>query len=56
VDPLQARLYAEHRIQVPVMPWPRPPRRLLRISAQLYNQPAEYTRLAAALVRELALA
>ncbi|MFO0577164.1 MAG: aminotransferase class V-fold PLP-dependent enzyme [Polyangia bacterium] len=54
VDPLQARLYDQHRIQVPVIPWPQAPRRLIRISAQIYNQPAEYTRLGAALLRELA--
>jgi isopenicillin-N epimerase len=51
LDPLQEALYAEHRIEVPVIPWPSPPRRLLRISAQLYNTIDEYARLAAALQR-----
>ncbi len=53
VDPLQTRLFEKHRIEVPVMPWPEPPKRLLRISAQLYNKPDQYQRLASALMTEL---
>jgi len=49
LDPLQERLLAEHAIEVPVITWPRWPRRLLRISAQLYNCVPQYERLAAAL-------
>jgi isopenicillin-N epimerase len=49
LDPLQETLYREHLIEVPVSAWPAPPRRLLRISAQLYNGPSDYERLAAAL-------
>ncbi|HYO54981.1 aminotransferase class V-fold PLP-dependent enzyme, partial [Archangium sp.] len=49
VDPLQDRLLFEHHIEVPIFPWPRPPHRLLRLSAQLYNTHAEYQRLAEAL-------
>lgn len=52
-DPLQDDLLFEHRIEVPVVPWPHPPRRILRISAQLYNTPAEYERLASLLKRLL---
>jgi isopenicillin-N epimerase len=48
-DPLQTELFERHRIEVPVPPWPAPPRRLVRISAQLYNDIGQYERLAAAL-------
>ncbi|HEU5194854.1 MAG TPA: aminotransferase class V-fold PLP-dependent enzyme [Methylomirabilota bacterium] len=55
-DPLQARLFDQWRIEVPVMAWPAPPRRLIRISAQLYNARAQFERLAEALRKELARA
>ena len=56
---LGRRLLEEHRIQVPVGPWPvraartdgAAPRILVRISAQRYNEPADYDRLAEALVQ-----
>jgi isopenicillin-N epimerase len=48
MDPLQDALWFRHRIELPVMPWPAPPRRLCRISAQAYNTLGEYARLAAA--------
>lgn len=48
-DPLQTRLVREHRIEVPVFPWPAPPARLIRLSAQLYNSRGQYDRLARAL-------
>jgi isopenicillin-N epimerase len=48
-DPLQDALLFEDHIEVPIVPWPHPPKRLLRISAYLHNQPADYERLAAAL-------
>ena len=51
-DPLQLDLVRNFAIEVPVIPWPAPPRRLLRISTQLYNDREQYVRLAAAL-REL---
>ena len=53
-DPIQARLFDGWRIEVPVMSWPEPPRRLIRISAQLYNHSEQYARLADALRKELA--
>ncbi|MEZ4426418.1 MAG: aminotransferase class V-fold PLP-dependent enzyme [Nannocystaceae bacterium] len=53
VDPLQDALALRHHVEVPVFPWPAPPRRLLRISAQLYNGRGEYDALAAALRGEL---
>jgi isopenicillin-N epimerase len=46
VDPLQKELFESHRIEVPLPPWPAPPKRLLRISAQAYNRREEYDRLA----------
>jgi isopenicillin-N epimerase len=52
LDALQSLLLERHRIQVPVIPWPGPSRRLLRVSAQLYNRPEQYERLAQVL-REL---
>jgi isopenicillin-N epimerase len=53
-DPVQGRLFDHWGIEVPVMSWPAPPRRLLRISAQLYNDRAQYVHLAQALAKELA--
>ncbi len=48
-DALQDQLYREWAIEVPVIPWPSPPGRLLRISAQLYNSITQYEYLAEAL-------
>ena len=48
-DPLQDALLANHGIEVPVMPWPGFPKRLVRISAQLYNSLPQYQLLAEAL-------
>jgi isopenicillin-N epimerase len=53
-DPLQEKLWENHRIEVPIVPWPAPPKRLVRVSAQIYDDVAEYTYLAAALKEELA--
>ncbi|HEU5321755.1 MAG TPA: aminotransferase class V-fold PLP-dependent enzyme [Methylomirabilota bacterium] len=53
-DPLQGRLLEAWGVEVPVASWPAAPRRLLRISAQLYNSRAQYVRLAEALAKELA--
>lgn len=49
LDPLQEALYHQYRIEVPVVPWPDAPSRLVRISAQLYNDIGDYERLARAL-------
>ena len=48
-DPLHNRLLDEFNIEVPVMPWPHHPKRLIRISAQVYNSIEDYERLASAL-------
>jgi isopenicillin-N epimerase len=53
-DPLQGRLFDGWGIEVPIMRWPGAPKRLLRISAQLYNSPEQYSHLAQALRDELA--
>jgi isopenicillin-N epimerase len=45
LDPLQDYLLEKHGIELPIIPWPNPPKRLIRISAQLYNSLPEYRRL-----------
>src|SRR5262249_57443285 len=50
---LGRRLYYEHRIEVPVFPWPSPPRRMVRLSAQLYNDEGHMRALAAGLLRSM---
>jgi isopenicillin-N epimerase len=52
--PLQDALRTRHEIEVPIVPWPAAPRRMLRLSAQLYNSLPQYENLARALARELA--
>lgn len=54
LDSVQVALFEDHGIEVPVMHWPAPPARLLRISAQAYNHASEYAQLAAVLPRLLA--
>ena len=49
LDPLQDKFLHEYGLEVPIIPWPAPPKRLLRISAQLYNSLPQYERLARAL-------
>ena len=48
-DPLQDVLLERHRIEIPVIPWPTPPQRLVRLSAQIYNRPEHYEVLGTAL-------
>ena len=58
---LARALATEDGIQVPIVTWPVPaalrdgiaPRILVRVSAQRYNEPADYERLADALTRRL---
>lgn len=49
VDPLQRLLYEEHAIEVPVFPFPAPPRRLVRFSVQVYVERGDLEALADAL-------
>ena len=53
IDPLQERLYQRYHIEVPIMALPQPPRRLIRLSAPVYNSKEEYAALAEALGEEL---
>jgi isopenicillin-N epimerase len=48
-DALQRALREEFGIEVPLIAWPAAPKRLLRVSAQLYNSPEDFQRLARAL-------
>ena len=48
-DPLQDALFYERNIEVPIHPWPYQPKRVLRVSAQLYNEIGDYEKLADAL-------
>ncbi len=48
-DPLQDWLRSAYSIELPIIPWPAPPKRLLRISAQLYNSLPQFELLAEAL-------
>jgi isopenicillin-N epimerase len=54
LDPLQAQLLERWRIEVPVIPWPAPPARVVRISAEVYNSLEQYQLLAEALTALLA--
>jgi isopenicillin-N epimerase len=53
-EPLQDLLLERFRLEVPIVGWPARPRRLVRVSAQLYNHPDQYARLGRALLALLA--
>ncbi len=55
IDPLQDTLLNRYNIEVPVVPWPGFPKRLIRISAQLYNNADQWRLLAKALQEILGL-
>jgi isopenicillin-N epimerase len=50
---LHEALWTQNAIEVPVFPWPTAPRRLLRISTQLYNTIAQLEVLATVLPAHL---
>jgi len=54
VDPIMTTLYERHRIEILASVWPAAPARVLRVSAQIYNDEAQYVRLAGALAEILA--
>jgi isopenicillin-N epimerase len=54
-DPLQCALFDRHRLEVPIFPWPASPKRLLRVSAAVYNTSADCQALQRALACELPL-
>ncbi len=48
-DDLQKYLFDRFAIEVPVITWPAPPTRWVRVSAHIYNREQDYERLAEAL-------
>lgn len=50
-DPVQVALRERFRIEIPVMRWPAAPQRLIRLSAQVYNDRAQYEQLGRALLQ-----
>ena len=48
-DPIGKELFDQHHIEVLVSVWPRSPKRVLRVAAQLYNDEEQYRTLARAL-------
>ncbi len=55
IDPLQRTLVNDYKIEVPVVHWPKPGKRWIRLSAQLYNRVSDYEKLAGALRAELSV-
>ncbi|MDH3248709.1 MAG: aminotransferase class V-fold PLP-dependent enzyme [Acidimicrobiia bacterium] len=53
IDPLTGAIRESHRIEVPVFAFPESPRRVVRLSAQLYNTQDDYVALAGALAHHL---
>lgn len=49
LDPLTRQLFEKYRIEVLASVWPRSPKRVIRVSAQLYNEEEQFRTLARAL-------
>jgi len=49
IDPVQDLLFVDYKIEIPVMFFPSPPKRLIRTSVQIYNSIEQYQKLAEAL-------
>jgi isopenicillin-N epimerase len=56
IDPIMATLYERYRIETLATVWPVAPGRIVRVSAQIYNEESQYLRLAEALKEILAAA
>ncbi|WP_413161868.1 aminotransferase class V-fold PLP-dependent enzyme [Capilliphycus salinus ALCB114379] len=50
IPSLQTQLWEKFKIEVPIIPWENKPQKLMRISAQIYNSPSDYQKLAEALI------
>jgi len=48
-------LFRDHRIEVPIIPWPTPPRRLVRVATHLHTRADDVARLVRALPSALAI-
>ncbi|MEZ4647268.1 MAG: aminotransferase class V-fold PLP-dependent enzyme [Candidatus Eisenbacteria bacterium] len=53
VDPFQKELFGGDRIEVPIIPWPNWPHRIVRTSSQLYNHASESAYLGEVLRRRI---
>ena len=53
LDPISKDLFEKHRIEALVSVWPRSPSRVLRVSAQLYNDESQFRTLARALTQAI---
>jgi isopenicillin-N epimerase len=54
IDPIMTALWERHRIEVLASVWPASPGRVLRVSAQIYNEEPQYAQLVTALKELLA--
>ncbi len=56
IDPIMGVLFERYRIEVLASVWPESPGRVLRVSAQIYNEESQYVRLGKALKEILSAA